>query len=58
MGNFPSKIRYEAIRVVAPLAAHVHAKTYNFDEECNETSIDYGRVIKILRETGYKGFLK
>jgi len=56
-GNFPSKIRYEAIKMVAPSAAHVHAKTYNFDKKGNETSINYERVIKILRETGYNGFL-
>lgn len=56
-GNFPSKIRYEAIKMVAPLAVHVHAKTYNFDKEGNETSIDYERVIEILRESGYEGFL-
>jgi len=43
--------------MVAPFAAHVHAKTYNFDKEGNETSIDYEKVIEILRETGYDGFL-
>jgi len=56
-GNFSSQIRYEAVKRVAPFAVHVHAKTYNFDEGGNETLIDYKRVMSILRETGYHGFL-
>jgi len=57
IGNFPPEIRYEAIRMVAPFATHIHAKTYNFDKEGNETSIDYERVFSILRESGYNRFL-
>jgi len=56
-GNFPPEIRYKAIKMVAPFAAHVHAKAYNFDKEGNETSIDYEQVFSILRESGYNRFI-
>ncbi len=53
-GNFRGEI-YTEIENVAPLAVHVHAKTYEFDEEGNETSLDYRRIFQIFKDAGYDG---
>ncbi len=54
-GNFLEN-RYEQLEKVAPLAVHVHAKMYAFDEEGEETTIDYRRVAQIFQRVHYKGY--
>lgn len=54
-GNFP-KDKYEQLRKVAPLAVHVHAKSYSFNEEGYEETLDYGRIVEMFKEAGYGGF--
>ncbi len=56
-GNFADDIRYSALEKVAPYAFVVHAKTYDFDEEGNETKVDIGRCVKIIKDAGYDGYL-
>ena len=40
-----------------PLARAVSAKCFDFDSDDNETSIDYARMLDIVRGSGYDGFL-
>lgn len=56
-GNFPNDVdRYEAVRMMMPYAKAVSAKCYDFDEEGNETKLDYPRLIKIVvDDAGYHG---
>lgn len=56
-GNFPTQTRYQALAQVAPLAFHVHAKSYAFDLDGEETTINYKRCLDILKESGYIGAL-
>ena len=56
-GNFPDETRYECVAKVAPHAKHVHAKSYEFDNRGEETKLDYARVLRILREADYDGWL-
>ena len=35
----------------------VSAKAYDFDAEGNETTLDYRRLISIVKEAGYNGFI-
>jgi L-ribulose-5-phosphate 3-epimerase len=63
-GNFPKgddgkyKIDiYEAIARMMPFAKGVSAKTYDFDEKGNETTLDYARIMKIVTGAGYHGFV-
>jgi len=57
-GNFPPEIdRYEAVETLMPYAKSVSAKSYDFDENGNETKIDYYRMMKIVLDAGYKGFV-
>ena len=63
-GNFPKNRQerylldiYDAIARMMPYAKGVSAKSYNFDEKGNETSLDYARILKIVTDAGYKGFV-
>ena len=47
--------RYQGIAELLPYAKGVSAKTLNFDAEGNEANIDYPRIIKLMKEAGFKG---
>jgi len=49
--------RYLGTRELMPFAKGVSAKSYAFDEEGNETTIDYRRMLKIVLEAGYHGYV-
>lgn len=48
---------YEAVKLMMPFAKAVSAKTIKFDENGNEVLIDYGRMLQIVRDAGYTGYL-
>jgi len=61
-GNFTlaDGSRYDAYRGVAelmPYARAVSAKSYDFDEAGDETSIDYRRMMRIVVDAGYRGYV-
>jgi hypothetical protein len=40
-----------------PYAKGVSAKTYDFDENGNETSMDFYRIMKIVKQGSYRGYV-
>jgi L-ribulose-5-phosphate 3-epimerase len=57
-GNFPPEIdRYEAVGMLMPYAKGVSAKSYDFDENGDETKIDFNRMLKIVLDAGYNGYV-
>ena len=48
---------YKGVAELMPYAKSVSAKAYNFDSEGNETKIDYSRMMKIVKENNYKGYI-
>jgi len=57
-GNFPPETdRYDAVETLMPYAKSVSAKSYDFDEKGDETKIDYYRMMKIVLDAGYNGFV-
>ncbi len=62
-GNFPKANGkyaidiYDAIERMMPYAKGVSAKSYDFDEKGNETTLDYPRIMKIVTTAGYHGFV-
>jgi L-ribulose-5-phosphate 3-epimerase len=63
-GNFPQDAKgkytidvYEAIARMMLHAKGVSAKSYDFDESGKETKLDYARILKIVTDAGYKGFV-
>lgn len=55
-GLEPDEIRYWGLELMAPHALAVHAKMYTFDENGEDTRIDVGRCVKILRDADYEGY--
>ena len=61
-GNFkisPSENydRYEGVKELMPYAKGVSAKTFDFDAEGNETTIDYLKIMKTVKDAGYNGYV-
>ena len=59
-GNFTiregeSYDRYKGVRQLMPYARGVSAKTFAFDDEGYETTIDYPRIMRIVLEADYHG---
>jgi sugar phosphate isomerase/epimerase len=47
--------RYKGTEELMPFARGVSAKSYDFDDAGNETTIDYRRMMKIVLGAGYSG---
>ncbi len=57
-GNFAEdQDIYEGVRLMMPYAEGVSAKAYAFDEQGYETTIDYPRMMQIVAESGYDGYI-
>jgi sugar phosphate isomerase/epimerase len=48
---------YKGVAELMPYAKSVSAKSYDFDNFGNETKIDYGRMMGILKENNYYGYI-
>lgn len=53
--NWAADRREDGWRMCAPYARATHVKTFSFDEEGNEPSVDIPMAMKILKEAGYRG---
>ncbi len=49
--------RYLGTTELMPFARGVSAKSYAFDARGNETTIDYLRIMRIVRDAGYRGYV-
>lgn len=49
--------RYKGVTELMPFAKGVSAKTHDFDAEGNETHTDYLKMMKIVLDAGYHGFV-
>ena len=56
-GNFYDYDRYQGVEDLMPFAKAVSAKSHKFDEKGNEANIDYYRMMKIVTEAGYHGYV-
>ena len=61
-GNFRIKNnewydRYLGMKELMPYAKAVSAKSHDFDAEGNETNTDYRRMMKIVLDAGYRGYV-
>jgi sugar phosphate isomerase/epimerase len=48
---------YEGVRLLLPFAKGVSAKTYDFDAKGEQPLLDYKRLISIVKDSGYKGYI-
>jgi L-ribulose-5-phosphate 3-epimerase len=49
--------RYKGVAEMMPFAKAVSAKSHDFDEQGNETHTDFKRMMKIVVDAGYHGFV-
>ncbi len=47
--------RYEGIKKLMPYAKGISAKSYDFDNNGDETTIDYVKMMKIIKKSGFRG---
>ncbi len=48
--------RYQGTQELMPYAKGVSAKTYDFDEQGNCVETDYSRILKIVKDSGFRGY--
>ena len=56
-GNFYEYDRYQGVADLMPFARAVSAKSHEFDEQGNESGKDYRRLMKIVTDAGYNGWV-
>ncbi|HMP15416.1 MAG TPA: sugar phosphate isomerase/epimerase family protein [Gemmatales bacterium] len=56
-GNFYEYDRYQGVEDLMPFAKGVSAKSYDFNANGDETKIDYARMLKIVKDAGYRGYI-
>jgi L-ribulose-5-phosphate 3-epimerase len=49
--------RYQGISEMLPFARGVSAKSYSFNEQGEETIIDYNRMLKLVKESTFTGYI-
>jgi sugar phosphate isomerase/epimerase len=49
--------RYKGVAELMPFAKAVSAKSHDFDDAGNETRTDYRRMMKIVKDAGYRSFV-
>ncbi len=49
--------KYQGVKELMPRAKAVSAKTHDFDVHGNETEIDYVKMLQIVKDAGYTGFI-
>ncbi len=49
--------RYKGVLELMPFAKGVSAKTHDFDANGNETETDYRKMLQIVKDAGYKGYI-
>ena len=56
-GNFHDYDRYRGVEELLPFAKGVSAKSHEFDADGNEVRTDYGRMMKLVVDSGYRGWV-
>lgn len=56
-GNFGDYDRYRGVAELMPYAKGVSAKSHAFDDQGNETQTDFRRMLKIVLDAGYHGYV-
>jgi sugar phosphate isomerase/epimerase len=56
-GNFTDYDRYQGVKELMPFAKGVSAKSHDFNAQGNDTQTDYRRMMKIVKDAGYRGYI-
>lgn len=56
-GNYdPKSLVYNNIPKLGSAIKIIHAKTYEFDDDGNETQLDFERIVQALKDIGFDGY--
>ena len=55
--NFKDYDAYQGVKDLMPSAKIVCAKSKEFDAKGNEVNVDYYRLMKIVMDSGFKGYV-
>jgi L-ribulose-5-phosphate 3-epimerase len=50
--------RYAGVAAMLPFAKGICAKSHDFDENGEECFSDYGRLLKMIKDSGYRGWIE
>ncbi|MBS3738876.1 MAG: sugar phosphate isomerase/epimerase [Psychroflexus sp.] len=53
--EYPDK--YQGIELLLTKAKAVSAKSYDFDANGQETTLDFGKIVKLVKNSGYTGYI-
>lgn len=56
-GNVTDALRYQMVSDFADRISFVHAKSYVFNDQGEETYINFGKILQILKDKGFDGWL-
>lgn len=56
-GNFYEYDRYKGVEDLMPFAKGVSAKSHDFNAGGEESKIDYRKMLKIVKDSGFKGYI-
>ena len=56
-GNFHDYDRYRGVEELMPFAKGVSAKSHEFDADGDEVRTDYRRMLKLVTDAGYRGWV-
>ncbi len=56
-GNFYEYDRYQGVQELMPYAKGVSAKSHEFDANGNDIIVDFGKMMEIVKNAGYKGYV-
>lgn len=57
LGGGKTYDRYQGVTELMPYAKAVSAKSHEFDADGNEVHTDYARMMQIVRDSGYSGYV-
>jgi sugar phosphate isomerase/epimerase len=49
--------RYQGMAELLPFAKGVSAKSYDFNEQGRETMIDFGKIMQLVKASGFRGYV-
>lgn len=49
--------RYKGVKELMPYAKGVSAKSYDFNQQGEETTIDFSKMLAIIKDAGYDGYI-
>lgn len=49
--------KYKGVKEMLPYAKGISAKSFDFDEQGNETTIDFRKMLQLAKASGFKGYI-